>query len=699
MKASSTAAALALLLLAGMAPAVAGDTGPFVVFISLESRPYSPGEVVDFTVSTFARGEPAVPDGTPEVRLQTGASHGRLVPVSAAGPGRWTGSYTVLEADADDSGGIDLEVTATFSGLGGDQYQYDSWAYLSLAGRQSANSGSGVSISAYVLECPDGAVRPQSRVTFSVCATKDGAPVPAGNISFWATFRTDSGSEERTDLVAEESGPGRFLVPYTVPAKTQGGYFRLAAGCDGVTKDYLAYVPLDFFNVIYHELARKGSAIEYELLVSDRSGNPVNGSAIVVWLTSYSWGINTAPLELGRTDQNGKVRGVADLGPGVGFFTIIGWANTSKCSQYFSGTVQVSDAPSPGYYTGEQFYIKRLFPAGYLASGGARTLRYVAYYAGAPIRLQELDCYVQIYRRSGLSSIPENLSAFSVATGDDGSFSLNVTIPDSAYSYASVRAVGPGPPYSSSYYADTDTVTVGAAASVAVTPWANATFSRAVPGQAVRICASAPAGSLVAAKAYWEFSYNGSEPDRPWMVLNTFTWYYPARAPAQSSLRGQLVLPRQLKVGQNLTVTLTFVNSSGQTTTAGFPLRVRGAAAVEAPADMCCIASIFVVNAALIVLLFFNYLAGRRGEPRRRMDDLDADGQIGAVLGASRSRERDLSLPIKVELAQSEECTACGRRIAQGNLAWRCVCGARYHEHCTGDGSKCPSCGREWKRG
>jgi hypothetical protein len=392
------------------------------------------------------------------------------------------------------------------------------------------------------------------------------------------------------------------------------------------------------------------------------------------------------------------VRGVADLGPGVGYFTLMGWANTSKCSQYFSGTVRVSDAPSPGYDTGAQFYIERLSPAGYLASGGGKTLSYRAYFGGAPISRQEVDCYVRMYRLGGLSGIPEGVSAFRIATGDDGSFSLNVTFPENASGYASVLAVGPGPPYSSSYYSASDTVTVGAAASDPAPPWANATFSRAVPGQAVRICASAPAGALVAARASWDFSYNGSEQYRPWMVLTAFTWYIPDRPAGHSAIRGQLVLPRHLKSGQNLTVTLSFVNSSGETTTAGLPLRVRPAVVEEAPADVCCIASIFVVNAVLIVLLFFNYLTGRRAEPRRGLDELDADGQIGAVLGASRRREQDLSLPIKVELAQSEDCTACGRRIAQGNLAWRCVCGARYHEHCTGDGTKCPSCGREWKK-
>ncbi len=698
MNARMPAAAMVILLLAPAAAPAGAQTGPFVVFLTCEGRDFGPGEVVNFSVLTFARGEAAIPDGPPQVVVGSGPGAGRAIALLATAPGEWSGSYVVLAADADGYGRIELDARAYFRALGGGDYPYSSALYISLADSPLPYATGGLSTRSFVLECPDGAIRPQSSIKFQVCATYDGAPVPAGDIRFWITYRSDAGVEERADVSAEERGPGTFVVPYTIPKKSQSGYFELHAESRGITREYISYINLDFFNVIYHELGRNGSAIEYELLVSDRSGNPVNGSAVVIWLYAYYRGIGPVALELGKTDQNGRVRGIADLGPEVSEFNIRGWANTSKCSQQFSGEIQVSDASRPGYNSWNQLYIERLSPAGSLMSGGEQTLRYRAYYENAPLRRQELDCYVQTYRGTRLASIPEGVSGQRVVTGEDGTFTVNATIPDSPSSFAYVTVVGPGPPYASGYYSDSDTLPIYTASVAPREDWANASFSTARAGQAVSICASAPGGGLVAARAYWGFSYNESRIDRPWLVLNTFSWYLPARPTGQSTLRGQLVLPRHLKSGQDLTVTVTFSNASGQATSADFPLKVRPAAVEEPPADVCCITSIFVVNALLIVLLFFNYLAGRRSERRRGLDELDADGQIGAILSSSRQSPRDLSLPIKVELVQSEECTACGRKIAQGNLAWRCVCGARYHEHCTGTGTRCPSCGRDWSK-
>jgi hypothetical protein len=697
MKAIYAAAFTALLLLAGGAPIAGASTGPFVLFISYEARHYSPGEVVNFTVQVFGRGEPAAPDGPPAVIVQGGPGAGRAIPVSARAAGAWAGNYTVLAADADSGGRIELEALAYFRQSGGGESPYYAGLLIDLADLPAPPAAGDLSIRSFLLECPDGAIRPGSLLRIQVCATFDGAPVLPGDIGFWMSFRPDTGKEERTDLAADESAPGRFMLPFTVPAKAQSGYFQLHAASHGVPDWYVGYFSLDFFNVLYHETGRTGSRIDYELLVSDRSGNPVNGSDVVVWLASYEWDIGPVALDLGKTDRSGRVRGLADLGPGVGEFNLRGWANSSKASQYFSGTIRVSNTTAPIQQQGGQFYIERLAPAGTLSTGGGETLSYRARFESAPLPRQALDCYVQVFRGGYGAGVPEDVQGLRVVTGDDGSFTINVTLPAGTAGYAIVTAVGPGPPYPYGYTSSSDRVTVAGPPAPQPAPRANATFSAASPGAPVRICASAPGGDLVSARAFWKFSYNESSLDRPWLALNTFTWYLPARHRDGSPLKGQMVLPRHLKSGQNLTVDVSFTNATGQTTTASFPLRVRSAAAAEPPADVCCIASIFVVNALLIVLLFFNYLSGRRGEKRTSLEELDADGQIGAVLASSRPARKDLSLPIKVELARSEDCTACGRRIAQGNLAWRCVCGARFHEHCAGDGTKCPSCGRAWK--
>jgi hypothetical protein len=701
MKAIPSAALIALLLLAGAAPPADAAIGPFTVFITGGTGTVVPGQDVNFTVRTVARGEPAVPDGPPEVTVQSGPGAGRLIPVTAAGPGAWTGNYTVLQADAGNNGYIELGARAYFRDSGGGDSPGYSHLTLWLARPPYAPEPSNLSIRALLLECPDGAIGPGSRLTFQICATYDGAPVPPADISFQITFDPDAGATEKEPVRAGNPSPGRFVVHYTVPARETSGRFELGATCLGREYSWLSTVHLDFFNIVYHELGRNGSRVDYELLVSDRSGNPVNGSDVWVRVSATGWGIGPVGLELGKTDRSGRVRGLADLGPAPGELLMVGWANTSKRSQHFAGTIKLGNATRPATHWGGHFAIERLFPSGRLPSGGVHNLGYRAVYEDAPLRRQELDLYVQMYRGAYPGGSPWGFSGRRLATGEDGGFGLNLTFPEGEAGYAEVTAVGPGPPYPWAYSPAADRVEAGAppaAPAPEPAPWANATFSRASPGGAVRICASAPAGDLVAANARWDYEYNESTLNRSWLVLNTFTWYLPARKPDGVSLVGRMVLPRHLKSGQNLSVDLSFLNASGGATSASLPLKVRPAAVPEPPADVCCITSIFVVNAMLIVLLVFNYLAGRRGGRRRSLEELDADGQIGAVLGGPGRPARDLSLPIKVELARSEECTACRRKIAQGNLAWRCVCGARYHEHCTGDGAKCPSCDRGWTK-
>lgn len=700
MRALLPAAALLLLLLAGAGPAVRANEGPFVLFATTDGREYRPGEVAKICIHAFARGEPAVPDAPPKVYVVGGAGSGHEVPVEADSPSSWTASYTVLAADAliYDSRSIELEIRAFFRESGGGGQPYSTGADLRLAGPKPFSSPGPLSISAYVLECPDGAIRPGSKVTFLACATYNGMPVQAGDIRFHVAFRPDNGPDERVDLPAQERGPGTFAVPYTIPRKDRSGLFRLQADCLGVTKDHLESVPLDFFDVIYHEIARNGTAIEYELLVSDRAGKPENGTAVAVTTSSYLREVRPVTLDLGRTARDGRVRGVADLGPGVPEFYLRGWANTSDRFQYFGGLVSVPNATSPGNRLGSRFQIDRLSPSGALEAGGERTVSYRAYFDGSPLRRQELACYVRWYPGTSRDAATGDVSGRRVVTGEDGAFGLVLDLPENASGSTTVTVVGPGPPHSSDYSAPEDMLTVGVPAAPAypAETWARATFSAARAGRALKVCASAPEGGIAAAWASWDFADDRPDGVRPWMALNTFKWFVPPR-PAGGPLKGQLVLPSHLGVGQNITVSLQVLNASGQWTAASYELTVRPAPVPEPPADICCITAILLSNVLLFTFVFFNYVSGRRAERRRELGALDADGQITAVLRAQGQPARELALPLRVQLPRSEECAACARKVARGNAAWRCACGGTFHEHCAAGKGSCPSCGRPWR--
>jgi hypothetical protein len=691
-----------LVLLAVAAPAK-GAHGPYLVLLMVEERDYSPGEALNFTVYTFSGGEPAVLASPPFVAVYSGSGSGRAIPVLATAPGRYSGSYTVLSADSDLYGYIHLSTTADFAGPaagGTGQFAYDD-ATVRLAGSGYQHPAPGLSIRGWVLECPDGAVRAGSRLTVAVCATREGAPVPPGEIRFRMVNAPATGGRQSTDLQAQSPAPGYILLHCTIPEQVSSGTFYFYADGNGFTDDYITSVDLDFFNVVYHELARSGSRVDFELYVSDRAGAPVNGSGVTLRLNPWQSRADAIPLDLGKTDHGGRVKGLFDPGPDVGEMSIDGWANTSRQSQRFYGSVKLSNATAPLSYQPGSFYIERLGSDGRFLAGGSAILTYMAFYNGEPVRLQPLDCYLRLYNGVPGSSVPVGVRGQRVVTDAGGGFSLNLTFPAGYYSYTTITAVGPGSPYSDQYESYTDWEPAQTGPAVASSPsanWANVSFSKALAGRSCRICATAALGALVAASAGWDFRYDDPDAPRAWEVWQTFTWYLQAQNAGPGPLRGQLVLPRHLKSGQNLTVTLGLQNASGQYTDAAFPLRVRPAPAEEPPADICCLTTIFMVNALLIALLLFNYMAGRRGARKKDLEELGADDQIDAVLRTSHRSPAELSLPIKVEMAQSEDCTACGRKIARGNIAVRCVCGTRYHEHCTGGGTKCPSCGREWRK-
>jgi len=693
-----------LLLLAAAAPTAGAQEGPHAIFLMVEDREYVPGQVLNFSVYTFAGSEPVSPASAPTVYVASGPMAGRTIPVCATAPGRYEGGYRVLSADADDHGYIDLEASANFAdpAYGGTARYEGDYANVRLADSGHPGPTSGLSIRGRVLECPDGAVRPGSRLTVAVCATRDGAAVPAADLTFTGEHRGADGAKARAVIPAESPAAGYFLIHFTIPQQGHSDTFYFYADGYGITDNFITSVRLDFFNVVYHELARNGSRVDYELYVSDRAGAPVNGSGVAVVLRPWRSGTGAVALDLGKTDRGGRVKGLLDPGPDVGEVSMDGWANTSRQSQRFSGSVKLSNATPPQTFPTSGFNIERTATEGQVLAGGSAVLTYLATYNAEPVRLQALDCFLELYNGMPGSGVPVGVQGRRVLTDGQGRFSLNLSFPAGYYSYTTITAIGPGSPNSDRYgsHTDPDPVRTGPAAGQSQSvSWANVSFSKALAGRSCKLCATAAPGALLAARAGWDFRYNGTELIRPWAVFNTFAWYLQAGPSGKYPFRGQLVLPKHLRTGQDLTATVSFVNASGEQTTAAFPLKVRPAPALEPGADLCCITSIFMVNAMLIALLFFNYMTGRRGVRKKELEELGADDQIAAVLGGSRAAPRDLSLPIKIEMAQSEDCTACGRKIARGNLALRCVCGARYHEHCTGGGGKCPSCAREWKKG
>ena len=696
---------LVLLLMPAAYPPARASLGPVRVFLVTDSDSALVGGTVNFTAYTFLEGERADLPEPPAVYLVGGAfPEGRPLPVSSTSTGRYDGTYTVLQADLGEESWLTLEVVATYKGLVEGQAPYsDSSSETFYVRRPTAPVPEYESVTGRLVESSAMPIRPGSKLKFLCCATLSGRPVDLPGLLFQLSANSYDQGPPPT-LEYERLGTGVYLVRCRVPDVRQDENFYLRyqhnlSGYNSSSSVNDASFSVDFFTVLYHELARKGSRVDFELLVSDHKGAAVNGSSVLLWADPYTGG--NIKLELGRTDNNGRVKGFFELGPKLRYLNFFGWANTSRRSQSFSGYMQLEGGPYPRDISDNAFHIVPLGHEGALVPGAWANLSFQAFDYGEPVRNATVEVYVQTETYDANVRSSQTLDGFRARTDGNGTFRLNFTFQPRVYTGVRLTVVGPrllgddgGTLGYDNYYIDAYDPETSYPAQPE--PSWNLTFSTASPGRASYAYARSPPEGLISGSGSWTFTTNSSESFPPWRVLSGFQVHFlPAKG---GELRGNVVIPRQLKPGMNLTMSVGITNSSGGHSHRDVTFRVKAAAAAAPEADVCCLTSIFVFNSLLIGLLLFNYLAARKAPARKNLNDLGVDERIDAVLGAGGTRPA-VTLPIRVEQARSEECTACRRMIARGNLAYRCVCGGRFHEHCTGNGAKCPSCGREWTKG
>jgi hypothetical protein len=700
-RSAAAAACLLLLFLPAMAPALSPVVGPLRVFLICGADTAAIGDSVNFTVCTFLKGEAVTLERPPAVTLSSdsGAAE-RPVPVHVAGPGRYDGALLVLAADVDGSNRLTLTAAATYEGLiAGEPGSTDSDS-AGIYVNTPSTSPAEVQFSGYLFGSSDSPVRPGTTLTILCCATLEGRPVDPTDLVFTMGYNGPN-----PVVPYQKMGTGSYRLKFTVPKIRENDRFSLYYHYN-LTKanSYGGYAgasfSVNFFTVLYHELKRNGTRIDFEVLVSDVSGAPARGKSVTV-TASPTGGQPEVTLDLGKTDQSGRVKGFFDFGPDVRYANIRGWANDSRHSQSFNGHLRLADAPYNYLHSDGSFSLVPLGQEGSLTPGAWANLSFRAYDLGEPVSNETVECYVKMYSSSDRDKLSTSLDGRLIATDGGGYFNLNLTFPSNNYTTVEVFVVGPREVPDANYLANWDYYFIDVQngtypQSNPEPPGWNASFSRAVPGRSCKVTVTAPEGGLAAGTADWSITVNSTGGFTPWAVWSSFETLLVGQN--GTTFKGQLVLPRQLAPGMNLTVQVYLQNASGVQSDFSVPLRVKAAVAATSGPDLCCITSIFVVNIVLIGLLFFNYIAARRKPGRNELENLGVDERIDEVLRASGGGQPGLTLPIKVEMALSEDCMVCGRRIARGNLALRCVCGGRFHEHCTGDGSKCPSCGREWKK-
>lgn len=690
-----------LVLAAPLLPAASADEGSLVMIAAYEQRDYVPGEVLNFSIYVFYKGESVDTDAPPVVTVLRDYSEtlGR-VPVTASAPGRYDGRYTVLAADATDGWQIYLRAGASYgSPLGAGYAQAATFIYVPLALRPSTPSPAAMKFNAHLMEASDTLPRPGSKLAFQCCVTIDGTPADPQGIRFYMDHDMRGAAGANTGQVQQERvGPGNYVLRYQIPSQNYSDRFLLYGSVNGTDLVYAgAGISLDFYQLIYHELKRNGSRIDYELLVSDLGGNPVNGASVSLQISAGSYTpAQTVRFDPGRTDRSGRLRSFLDLGELGGTAYITGWVNTSKASQRLSASLLLPGQLDEGATPSSGFDVRSIRTEGELRPGATVHLVYQVSIDRLPLADAPVDCYIEMDKLAGTALTPLGVRGSRLVTDAEGLLDLTISFPSGFNSSAQLTFWGPDT--GSTYNNAMDVVmTYVHTPAVASPPWANATFSRAEAGSALRATVTGP--GLAAASMSWDFDHGASgSQQQAWAAWSPHEWLLAPPSNNSIPLKGRMGLPHQLHVGANLTVHLTMFNSSGEPSLFDYPVRVKSPPEPQAESDLCCIAGAAVLNIALLAFVAISYLGSKRSPPRKGLEDLDVDERISEVM---RPREKgppgpQMALPFKAELAANAECASCGRKIARGNEAYGCVCGKRFHEHCLRDEKKCPNCGRDW---
>jgi hypothetical protein len=385
-----------------------------------------------------------------------------------------------------------------------------------------------------------------------------------------------------------------------------------------------------------------------------------------------------------------------------------GWANASGQLQRFYASIRFPWGQTSSY-PGSSFQMMSTATSGERRPGGSLNITYTASLNGKPLHNHPVDCYIlthelDLYTPADQQSFkPATVDGFRTITNDAGEFEVKFSFPAGPGTHAELQFRSPtGPSVADAYNPlsedglaySTDSDNIYALPEQTAPPAAEAVLSALYPGAACRLKATPLYNDTVAVRVSWEVAQPGNSSTVSWDSWNRLEW---SLKPVNGSkeFRGGVAIPGNLKVGTNITFTIDAYSRNGSMsrTTLTRTLKAAPAAPVES-ADICCFVGIAILNFVLIGFMVASYLLGRRAPRQRTLAEMGADEALQMLA----KEQLPGSYPAKAELIESIECAVCARKIARGNVAYRCSCGRGFHEHCLGVGDKCPSCGREWSK-
>jgi len=384
---------LSVLLVSLLLPNVAAYNDSLKVVVTVERDNYEVGEVVNFWVHVFDKGDYVDAD---VLNVTVGFTPANVIQTSV---GVYQGAYTVKPTDdyvfisAEATRGTDDDEDYAFCDIGSGGGE--EWRYLDVA---------------VTFDDPrDQYVQPGDAVELTITVEEDGVRMDPDSLD--VEIDDDSIDHERVETGVYEAV---FEVPEDLTAGMEYDVYVSAEDGDAYGSGW-EHFSVVYYSIYYHNISLSETSTTFELYVADNLGWGVEGAEVrLEYDDDYMW--DTPPVVVEDvTDAEGMAEFTLAY-EDVSYLFIRGNATFENFSQDFTGYLDVPHEYNSTPPMSEGFYVQST-DAPYVDSGIVRQ-NYTAYFDGAPW-VNKVVYYYVIEENYTPTQVLEHGS---LTTGLDGSF-------------------------------------------------------------------------------------------------------------------------------------------------------------------------------------------------------------------------------------------------------------------------------------
>lgn len=390
-----------------------------------EGESYEIGDTVQVKVYVFDKGELADADASPVVTLNHWVEEKkRVITVNKIDTGIYTGSFTILESDVDESE-IQIDADATIGRDNDMDMSYDedtdyNYIYLEDAGGEDLLE---VKIEFDESNQPFIEASPGQTVEITIRVKYNDNSVNPDSLEL---STEDYSSYEEEPLSHTNQGIGVFKASYTVSSTiTESTTIRIAAEAhhNEESEEASSYIHINFFSIWLHTTSVTSTAAQFEICVADMGGIAIQG-ANVQFEYEIDWEEGGGELS-GTTDSDGKVPFTINYQDAEDV-SIDGNATYQGKTQEFYTSIEISEGESepdieePSEY--DNFEVIYQQNAGDIKPSTSVSLNYIAYEKAIILANQKI--YYYIHTESNY------IKGGSITTDSSGKFSISFTVPE-----------------------------------------------------------------------------------------------------------------------------------------------------------------------------------------------------------------------------------------------------------------------------